>query len=111
MKPHVGMESCQWAIAKGGHSFIEDLTDAGDLSLADPFQAHALDQIVNLPGTGAKHMRFLNHRMEGLLHPAPGFEEGWEVTPLTQLWILHLNGTYSGIPLTSTIPILVSLPD
>src|SRR5690606_11127273 len=69
IQPHVGVLPVQGAVAELGHLLVQLLADAGDLTLADAFQAQGLNQVVHLPGADAVAVSLLDDGQQGPFGP------------------------------------------
>src|SRR5690606_32100042 len=92
IQPHVGVLPVQGAVAERGHLLVQLLADAGDLTLADAFQAQGLHQVVHLPGADAVAVSLLDDGQQGPFGPPAWLQEAGEVAPLPQPRDSQRNG-------------------
>jgi hypothetical protein len=87
----------QRPVEEGVHALVDVLAQLRDRALADPGQAHRLDQLVHAPGGDAADPRLLDDGDERLLAHLPGLEEGREVAALAELGDAQLQGPEPGV--------------
>jgi hypothetical protein len=66
IKPQVRVAALQRPLTEGVDLLVEPGADPGDLALGDP-QPQRLDDLIDLPGRHAGHVRLLHHRHQRLL--------------------------------------------
>src|SRR5690606_2514335 len=69
------------AVAELGHLLVQLLADAGDLTLADAFQAQGLHQVVHLPGADAVDVSLLDDGQQGPFGPPAWLQEAGGGSP------------------------------
>jgi hypothetical protein len=97
VQPQVGPLALQRPVEEGVHALVDVLAQLRDRALADPGQAHRLDQLVHAPGGDAADPRLLDDGDERLLAHLPGLEEGREVAALAELGDAELQGPQPGV--------------
>ena len=110
IQPQVGVLALQGAVPETLHLFVQFRTKPGDFTLADAVQAQRPDQVVDLPGTDALHIRFLHHGDQGPLCPPAWLQQAWEVAALAEFGDPQLDGAHAGIPGPGAIAVPVRLP-
>jgi len=86
---------------------VQLLADAGDLTLADAFQAQGLHQVVHLPGADAVDVSLLDDGQQGPFGPPAWLQEAGEVAPLPQPRDSQRNGADPGVPVPEAVPVTV----